>query len=67
MKITPVTAQDAHDALIYKNGILDYDAHDRYLTALGYSYLALPCTCGGTDDDGHMPSCGWGKGEVANV
>ena len=59
--VKSVSPQDAHDAMIYRNGVLDYDAHDDYLRFLGYEYLALPCNCGGSDDDGHMPHCGWGK------
>ncbi len=61
LQASPITWRDSHAALIYKDGILDYDVHDAYLRALGYEYLALPCTCDGNDDDGHMPSCGWGK------
>ncbi len=58
---TEVEEQDAVDALIYRDGILDYDAHDALLRERGYAYLALPCTCNGSDDDGHLPCCGWGK------
>jgi hypothetical protein len=56
-----VAPNDAQDAMIYRNGILDYDAHDAYLVSLGYEYLDLPCKCGGSTDDGHLPHCGWGK------
>jgi hypothetical protein len=59
--ITHVSHSDAQDALIYRNGILDYDAHDAFLKSLGYRNLNLPCRCGGTDDDGHLPTCGWGR------
>lgn len=59
--IIPVTPNDAQDALIYRDGILDYDAHDAYLRSLGYEYLSLQCSCGGSEDDGHLPTCGWGK------
>jgi hypothetical protein len=60
-EIETVNPQDAQGALIYRDGILDYDAHDAYLKAFGYSYMALPCSCGGSDDDGHLPCCGWGR------
>lgn len=60
-----VLSSDAENALIYRDGILDYNAHDDYLRALGYEYLGLPCTCGGSEDDGHLPCCGWGKLVVA--
>lgn len=63
----PVSEFDAHDALIYRDGILDYDAHDAYLRSLGYMYLAGRCTCGGSEDDGHMPCCGWGRVVAASV
>lgn len=59
----PVSASDANDALIYRDGILDYEAHDALLRALGYEYLALPCNCGGSEEDGHLPTCGWGRRE----
>jgi len=65
MKAQPVSTVDAQDALIYRGGILDYDAHDAYLRSLGYAYLNLPCNCGGSYDDGHLPTCGWGKEVVA--
>ncbi len=58
---TSVSPFDARAALIYRDGILDYDAHDAYLRSLGYEYAGLPCNCDGNDDDGHMPCCGWAK------
>lgn len=56
-----VSNKDAHDALIYKDGILDMRHAQHNLKSLGYEYLALPCSCGGSEDDGHQPVCGWGK------
>lgn len=55
-----INPNDAHDAMIYKDGILDYENHDRILRERGYAYLNLPCDCGGSNDDGHLPCCGWG-------
>ena len=58
MRVDPI---DASDALIYRDGVLDYDAHDALLRSRGYDYLDLPCDCGGSEDDGHLPTCGWGR------
>ncbi len=56
----PVSGRDAELALIYRDGILDYDAHDAMLRSLGYEYIAGSiCNCPGSDDDGHLPACGW--------
>lgn len=60
-RIQPVNSTDADDAMIYRDGILDYDAHDAFLRSLGYEFMSLPCLCGGSDDDGHKPTCGWGR------
>ena len=58
-----VDPHDAALALVYTDGILDYDRHDAILRSCGYEYLALPCNCAGSDDDGHLPSCGWGRAQ----
>lgn len=64
MTVNEVDPNDAQAALIYKDGILDYEAHDEMLKSLGYEYLALPCNCDGTEDDVHLPCCGWGRAQV---
>ena len=61
LSVAYVSDEDARIALVYTDGILDYDRHDRILRDMGYDYLALPCRCGGSDDDGHLPTCGWGR------
>lgn len=58
----PVTPQHAELAMVYRDGILDYDAHDAMLRSLGYEYIGgTNCDCGGSEDDGHLPTCGWVK------
>ncbi len=56
-----VGREDSERALVYRDGILDYDTHDSILRSLGYEFLDAPCACGGSNDDGHMPTCGWGR------
>jgi hypothetical protein len=61
-KIERVSREDAAIALVYTNGILDYSRHDAILISMGYEFMAsIPCNCDGSDLDGHLPTCGWGK------
>lgn len=59
-----VSAEDAQKAMIFKDGILDFEAHDRALEGMGYAYLASLCNCDWSYENGHMPCCGWGKQPV---
>jgi hypothetical protein len=43
------------------SGGFTYAAHDAFLSSLGYVYMKVPCSCGGSFVDGHEPHCGWGR------